>query len=196
MAVYTTRLFVKTGANDDLYALRTSRGPEPLPEGAGQSAIGTPVPVVFGTRFVDPVISFWWPPVSTVNPKYTANIRLGLYADRDSGGGMSERRRIGTIARGQIITDLYQVAIAEKNNMIRMYFLTMRMILCVGAVDDIKSFYGGSHLFFPVKRPQQPYNWRNPPFRIPATAGNWDRESVQRYYVPNNYITLLSLIHI
>ena len=84
---------------------------------------GQPVAVVFGTRYVNPVVVGW----------AGLGDRLVSYYSRGTGGQ----------------TEIRSTPIANRDDNVRMLILSMRMVVCVGPADGVSAFTANGITFYP-----------------------------------------------
>jgi len=115
MGVRVTKRGVIFGAEGNL-SLRSDYAEIEVTDGIVEFA-GTPVPVVFGTRYLDPIVTGWDGLAGSITKWYNP---------RDDGSGVTDQVPTRNNAQG------HAVALEEA---VRMTVLTMRWVLCLGRID-------------------------------------------------------------
>ena len=208
MPIRLFRTFINTNVIEETLTKRAT--PLGIEEQSGIKEMGRAVPVVFGTRRIDGAVVYWQGVETNsrlVSPKYYD--KDGIFAaslnevDWDNRNLYSRylqlrARKLPLKDGTKVLGDELDDPVTEKRDFTRCYVVTVRMILCVGPLDDIKFWLSNNQEFRCNQMPRQvtqaasllfwlgatPYSTVNPstPNNTILADPNW-HEGVRRYVV-------------
>ena len=173
MGVKVTRRGVIFGAEGNL-SLRSDYSEIEITDGVVEFA-GTPVPVVFGTRYVDPIVTGW---------EGLSDFITKFYKPGEPGVTDTVPTRVKRDSEGNIETGPDGEALTEPDpRAVRMTVLTMRWVLCLGASARLGRFYMNNQLIN-IYRDSLPVAENNSESRrLLAEAEAWVRARTTRFVV-------------
>ena len=161
MPVRLFQTFINTNVIEETLTKRaTALGVE---EQSGIPQMGRPVPVVFGTRRIDGAVVFWQGVennLKIISPLYYdknrrfAETLLEVEQDENNLISLASQVSSGDPAGNNKVGDPFARP-SQKRNFTRAYMISMRMLICVGPIDDIRLFLANNSQFRCYKWPRR-----------------------------------------
>lgn len=160
MAVRLFQTFINTNVIEETLTKRAT--PLGVEEQSGIKQIGRPVPVVFGTRRLDGLVVFWQGVETNsrlISPLYVDKdgrfARDLIEVEYDDDNRFSFREQLPSPNPSNLkVADSFPENTSNrgprsfyKRNFFRMYILTLRMIMCVGPIDDVRLWLANNVTF-------------------------------------------------
>ena len=169
MPIRLFQTFINTNVIDETLTKRAT--PIGVEEQSGIAQLGNPVPVVFGTRRIDGIVVFWQGienNLKVISPKdYDKNGRFAQTLEEvefDNNNLYSLASQIpdppnlqGAPAKKKVGDAIQEGYTHLKRNFVRSYIVSLRMILCVGPIDDVRLWLA-SETFRCYQMPRQVTN--------------------------------------
>ena len=153
MPIRLFQTFINTNVVEETLTKRaTALGVE---EQSGIPQLGRAVPVVFGTRRIEGAVVFWQGVennAKVISPLYYdknyqfAKTLYEVELDNRDRISLASQVRVGDPDGKNKVGDEF-AHVAQKRNFTRAYIVSIRMLLCVGPIDDIRLFLAGNTQF-------------------------------------------------